>query len=331
MFLLQKSENCSQDRTDLKHRYMRPMDDLSALHLANLIANDVPMGQEHLDKALKLVLENKMDIEQTYRNNSNSVVNIFTTIANGKYGNRYREIIDEVLFGCFDDEHVLNYLEAWGEIYGETNKKPTLHDILQLLNSDDRKDRIFGEYCLMDHAFRLRRHGNDTHKKYSNRHIYGKIFTRIQELLNTDDVLAVFCAAWSIAWSGYNSRDIYPDICLQNTITRLVEIWIKETHNRRLRRQAAWAICSICKPHLEVVDTPELKNAVGENIKNPKNDHDDLAALYLGILCNYWSREETQQLLNTIRSFMPFDETRFLDDLGYKRKNELGRSVTMNQ
>lgn len=320
VFLLQKSENCSSNTVSPKQRQVSPMDDLSALHLANLIANDVPMGQEHLDKAIRVVLENLRDIERTYRHNSNSVVNIFTTIANGKYGHRYREIIDEVLFGEFDDEHVTNYLEAWGSVYRETNKKPTLHDILQFLNSADRKDQVFGAYRLMGHAFRLGNHGNDTQTKYSNRHIYGKIFARILELLNTDDKLAVFCAAWSIAWSGYNSKDIYPDMYTQDTIKRLIEVWINEEHNRRLRRQAAWAICSICKPQLEVVDTLELRKAIEENINNPQNDHDDRAALYLGILCNYWSREETQLLLNTIRSFFPFDETRFLDDLGYKQK-----------
>lgn len=322
VFLLQESENGSSNEESLRHlsTHTHQKVDLSALHLANLIANDVPMGQEHLDKALKVVLENLRDIKRTYLRNSHSAVNISITIANGKYGNRYREIIDEVLFGGFDDEHVFNYLEAWGAIYRETNTKTTLHDILQILNSANRKDQVFGEYRLMEHAFGLWRVETNTQTKDSNSQIYGEMFARILELLNTDDKLVVFCAAWSIAWSGYNSRNIYPDMYLQDTLNRLVELWLNEEQNRNLRRQAAWAISSICKPQLEVVNTPELRKAVDENIKNPKNDKDEIAALYLGILCNYWSREETQQLLNAIKNLILFDEARFLDDLGYKRE-----------
>lgn len=320
VFLLQKSENCSQNKNSPKQRHIGQMDDLSALHLANLIANDVPMGQEHLDKALKVVLDNMSDIEETYRRNSNSSINIFTTIANGKYGKRYREIIDAVLFGKFDDEHMFNYLEAWVAVHKETNKKSTLHDILQLLSSTNRKDQVFGAYELMLYAFNMAPQGNNAKIKYDNRHIYGKIFAHILEMLNSDDKLCVFCAAWSIAWSGYNSCNIYPDLYIQDTIKRLVELWLDEAHNRNLQRQAAWAISSICKPQLEVIDTIELRKAIEESIENPQNDYDDRAALYLGILCNYWSREETQRRLDSIRSILPFDEARFLGDLGYKQK-----------
>lgn len=327
VFLLQKVETCPPKKRIPQERRVLVMDDIAVLHLANLIANDVPMEQAHLDKALKLVLENKRDIEQTYRRSSNSVVNIFATIANGKYGHRYREIIDEVLFCSYDDEHVVNYLDAWDSVFKETDKKPTLHDILHLLNSPERKDNICGAYELMQYAFELGHRKTQAKTKYNNRVIYGKIYARILELLNSDDKLAVFCAAWSIAWSGYNSRNIYPDMYIQETMNRLVELWLNEESYRNLRRQAAWAICSICKQRLVVTDTPRLKASVEKYLTDPQNDHDDRAALYLGIVCKYWSKEETQQRLNSIRNIAFFDETRFLDDLGFKRNKTNWKTI----
>ena len=108
---------------------------------------------------------------------------------------------------------------------------------------------------------------------------------------------------------------------IQETTKRLIELWLNE-ENKKLRRQAAWAICSVCKQQLEVADTPELRKAIEENISNPQNDYDDRAALYLGILCKYWSREETQRYLDSIRSIIIIDEVRFLEDLGYKQKTK---------
>lgn len=318
-FLLHKGETCPQQKTIDKKGQLASMDDLAAaVHLANFIASDVPMSQDHLDSSIKMVLANKLAIEEAYRYSSHSAVNIFTIIANSKYGTRYREIIDEVLFDNYDDAHVVNYLDAWIAVYREDSKKPTLHDILQLLNTPQRKDQICGAHLLMKYAFELIPNGITAKAKYKNRSIYEKIFSRILEMLNSEDKLAVFCAAWSIAWSGYNSQNIYPDVYVKKTVDRLIKLWLTEEYNKNIRRQAAWAICSICKPQLDIADTPELKKAIENYLSNPQNDYDDRAALYLGILCKYWSREETQHHLDSIRFIFMREERRLLEDFGYK-------------
>lgn len=317
-FLLDKGETCSQQKPIRKRRRLVSMDNLAALHLANLIASEVPMSQDHLDCSIKMALAHKRDIEETYRHNSHSAVNTFTTIANSKYGTRYREIIDEVLFGNYDDAHVVNYLDAWMAVYREGNRKPTLHDILQLLNAPKREDNICGAHLLMQYAFELSHNGITAKTKYKNRSIYEKIYLRILEMLKSEDELSVFCAVWSIAWSGYNFQNIYPDIYIQDTAEKLIELWLTESANINLRRQTAWAICSICKPQLVVTSTPELKKAIEASLVDPQNDYDDRAALYLGIICRYWSREETQKLLDSISDSFMLGEKRLLEDFGYK-------------
>lgn len=317
-FLLHKAEENPPKRVDSREHHGIPMDNLAVLHLANMVVNEVPMEEKHLDKALKLILGNKRVIEETYRHSMNSTTIIYSTIANNKYGNRYCTILDEVLFGEYDDAHIVDYLEAWNDISNVTGKNPILHDILHLLNNPNRKEKILGAYKLMMYAYRLNDKKNRLQTKEQNREIYKKIYAQILLLLKSDDMLAVFCAAWSIAWSGYNFRNIYPELYVQETFNRLIELWLQKETPQHLRRQVAWAICSVCKQSIEVKSTPELQESIEQYLLEPKNDYDDRTALFLGILCKCWSREETQMRLDSLKNKFIFDEMRLLEDFGYK-------------
>lgn len=321
-FLLQKGEQYPPKMAIPRDRIRSKMNDLSILHLANLIASDVPMEQEHLDRAIELVLKNKREIEQTYRLNSHSAVNTFTIIANSKYGKRYRDIVEDVLFRNYDDAHVVNYLDAWITIYKDGRKKPTLNGMLQLLCSSVRQDNICGAYLFMEYVFGLQTKSKTLRAKDRNRSIYLKIFSEILKMLNSCDELAVFCAAWSIAWSGYNYQNIFPEVLLHETAARLLELWLSDTTRKNLRRQAAWAISSICKPQLNIVDSPKLRAAVEENLRNPQNDYDACAALFLGILCKYWSREETQKHIDSTPDFFRWGKVPLLENFGYRIRQQ---------
>lgn len=323
-FLLKQGELNEKKKSDLKEQVFITMDDLAVLHLANCIANEVPMDPEHLQRAIVLVIANKRKIEMMYRHNFQANANVFNTIHNSKYGKRYCEIIDKVLFCGFDDKHVVEYMYAWDATLKDNHKKPTLHDILQLLNSTYRQDNIRGAYLMMEYAFNLRNNEISISTKYNNRIIYGKIFKKIATMLRSEDPLYIFCATWCISWSGYNYSNIISESLVADIVERLVELWVSLENKYNIQRMVSWAICSICKPQIQVVETVQLCDAIEVRYREPKNKYDASAAVYLGVLCNRWTKEDTQKRINGLKDMSTIRAGRFLKELGYSLNKPTG-------
>ena len=314
-YLLEKGESITAKKGRDRKSYTP---NAPAVHLANCIASEVPMSQENLDKSIFLTVKNKKNIRRAIITKYSTSINVFQTILNSKYGPRYREIIEKELFDSLNYDYIFDFSDAWISIYTDDNGLAELPDIYRLISSSGRKDNITGALLLMQFSFDLNKKGKTNHKKYADKNLLSVIFTELEKLLQSDDLLGIFSAAWCIAWAGYAQRNIIPTECTQQLFDKLVQIWISLELPYEIRRVVSWALCTICTTEIKIDCTPELEKAVSVFSANPLNGYDIYTSICLAALSGVWSREEVRLQLKSARKKHSIPNPRFFRDLGYK-------------
>ncbi len=296
-------------------------EDIAPLHLANCIASEVPMSQELLEKAIILVVERKRTIDMINKLFESpefpASINIFDTIIKSKYGSNYQETVKNTIFYKLEYEYAFEFLDAWIEVYYSANGNATPYNILQMLKSNNYENQVTAALLMMQCAF---------DNKYSrillsapknlDITIMSDIFSFIFKMLLTDDTLSIYSAAWCIAWSGYDNADIIPYEILPSVVKRLVDLWLSISLPYELRRVISWGLYSVCMPELHkdvFQDVLGLAEAIEDNCLNPRNEFDELTAIQLAVLTNYWTKEEARNRLS------------LFDKKNYQRKKEYSR------
>lgn len=316
--------NSDADKTDSKHQKS-----LTPTHLANCIASEVPMSQELLDKALALIVKNshiiKIKVSRSNRQiNSQTNLDIFTTILKSKYGNNYQKIVKWGLFEEFDEDHAYEFADCWIRIYCAENECALEQNtILSLLKNGNRQDQATAALLMMRIVF-------DTCKgKNKSRLETQEIFSAMWQLLQSDDPLLIFSSAWCFAWAGYEEADIIPHEMVTDIFNRLTDLWLNLQDNQpMLRRTISWCIYTICIPEINIPATETLKKAIDLYFNEPQNDFDRCAAIHLAVLSKCWTNEQTRLMLDQTKypCRMPSTLSRFLIAKGFEaRKDRKGR------
>ncbi len=298
------------------------MKNIAAFHLANCIASEVPMSQELLNESLDYIIIKKDSIRRVKRRaKSYRSTNVFETIIESKYGKNYVEIVENRLFNQQEMDHLYQYSDSWLEISILKNKNyNNLQKILELLNSENYKDNITGALCMMYLAFR---HRND--KNINNKKLLKDIFFCISKLLQKNDYLCIYAASWCIAWPGYNEANIIPNGLISEITNILISLWIEISQPQDLKRTISWAIYSVVKSNLKIVEIPRLKETIEENYLNPYNNFDKIAAIHLAVLKGYWSKDEIEKRINNSKDYQ-FSfrlNSRFLINSGFSTEKKL--------
>lgn len=309
-------------------------EDIAPSHLANCIASEVPMSQELLEKAIIFVVERKETIDRiNRRHDSPAFINVFDTIMKSKYGSNYQEVVKKTLYYNLQDKYIYQFSDAWIEIYISANENIfKLYDILRLLKNKDYENQVTGALLMMQLAFNYTHNRSDTllrvEKGSGNMAIMINIFSCIFQLLQTDDTLSIYSAAWCIAWSGYNEADIIPCEIIPSVANRLVDLWLCISTPYNLKRTISWGLYSICMPTLQrdiFQDIPGLTEAIEDNYLNPSNNFDRLAAIHLAVLTDHWTKEETINRLSMDgekHPRWPDEISRFLKESGFYEQEE---------
>lgn len=277
--------------------------DMATLHLANCVANEVPMTQELLNKSIILILKGKRRLETLYRRNGELVgtINVFDTIAKSKYGANYREIVKTKLFGCYQDQYIYEFSDAWLNLEMLANENSMQLDyILSLLQSENYQNKVTGALLMMLSAYRSNA-SKEIRMENASSKLIDEIFSAIFQMLKTEDSLSVYSAAWCIAWSGYGEADIIPQNFVDDIADRLVELWLVDKE-WNLKRVISWGLSSICMPGMEIRNRSGLKEAVQENFCHPNNDYDNMAAFFVAVVTNQWSKKEIRDRLKQVSS-----------------------------
>lgn len=291
------------------------------LHLANCIANEVPVNQDLLKKSILLILKRKDSLDRIRMDNDYfRSSNILDTIAKSKYGNSYREIIKEQLFGYYDDRYAYEFSDAWLQLcHLENENSMQWNNILSLVESEDDQDKVTGALLMMQKAFWGSHPKHDKKaKNISLKYIKG-IFSAIDQMLESQNKLCVFSAAWCVAWAGYEEANVITCEIANGLADRLIELWLSDLstlHN--LKRAISWGLSSICMPGIRIQKKCGLTEAIENNFSNPQNSYDKTAAVQLAIITNVWSKEEAKHRLEQAKGGLNLGirESRFLKETG---------------
>lgn len=297
-------------------------DDIVALHLANCIANEVPVNQKLLKKGILLIIKRKRTLDEIQRvqkrRELSGFINVFDTIAKSKYGNSYREILRDELFHHYKDRYAYEYLDLWVKLFLLENEDGlNLENILSLLKSENGQEKVTGALLMMQSAFRSK----NGMWKIGTRHLetgrIEDIFSYIYEMLNMEDDLSIYVSTWCIAWSGYGGANIIPHKEVSGIAERLVELWLS---NRPpyLKRMISWGLAMVCSPELKLQKRDDLEAVIEDNFKAPQNDQDRRAAIHVAVITNQWSKKETRDRIKQIMSdelFYRIKDSRFLKEM----------------
>ena len=321
-YLLEKAET----RTEASDtNYPREVGrNFAALHLANCIANEAPIAEPDLEKAIRLIAENSYDLQKPsfanqYKHNSH----VFDIILNSKYGTKYKETIEKLLLSNSLSTHFTGVANAWSKLYTFENGKATQPQIAELLRSSLRADKIKGALLEMEHSFsNLPLEGRE--RKTDTLSV--NIFSNVLAMLCSNDEVCVFSAAWCIAWSGYNYSDSIPAELIGDIVKETVRLWIKTDNTPNMKRMLSWALHSLISNSVQIDITPELSEAVMQNLSSTENPADVMAALYVGILTGMLTDDEVKNVLHDRNDvFSDFEmlkhnkiKYRFLQDCGAK-------------
>lgn len=310
-------------------------ENIALLHLANCVASEVPMSQELLEKAIVCIAKGKAKIERiNLRINSvpysSSSINVFSTITKSKYGSRYREIIEKELFPTSEDRYIYNFADLWIWISlsdYENNTDEQL--ILDLLKSNEHKNKITGALLMMQRTFKSIHELPQVSRHIQNTELIGEIFEYLLKLLNEDNFLSIFAAAWCIAWSGYNEKDIIPHELVPAIATRLTRLWIDTHSSGDLKRTISWALYCICMPGLQINQNEELFEAIERNYKESGNDYDRATAIHLAALTNYWTISNLKNKIKSKEFPLSFrmEDSRLLTEMGLLEKGDARKQL----
>ncbi|MCI9147224.1 MAG: NACHT domain-containing protein [Hungatella sp.] len=295
-YLIKAAEKYEEAIDDKRGRTGNHPREIISLHLANCIASEVPMARELLEKAIVLILKRKASINNaSFRFDLAADINVFTTILNSKYGNNYRTIVETNLFHNKYQTYLFEYCDAWLEICRlEKQDSFRLPSILQLLKAGNYQDEITGALLMMQMAFSSRSY-KENESVQLDRKLLKDIFQELYGLLQRDDFLSIYSASWSIAWSGYDYRNLIPYQIVPEIAAKLIERWVSDNFQGDLKRVISWGVASVCMPGLEMKEVPGLKRAIECNLENPETDKDINAAVHVAVLTGYWTEEEAKE------------------------------------
>lgn len=291
------------------------------LHLANCIANEVPVNQNLLKKSILLIVKRKDLLDRIRMDNDYFRSSyILGTIAKSKYGSSYREIIKEQLFGCYDDRYAYEFSDAWLQLcHLENENSIQLNNILSLLESEDDQNKVTGALLMMQKAFWGSRPKQDKSSKNISLKYIKDIFSAINQMLESQNQLCVFAAAWCVAWAGYEEANVITCEIANELADRLIELWLSELSTLyNLKRAISWGLSSVCMPGIRIQKKCGLTEAIENNFSNPQNSHDKVAAVHVAIITDIWSKEEAKHRLEQDRRDLEFvvQESRLLQEMG---------------
>ncbi len=292
---------------------------LAPLCLANCVANEVPMNQELLEEAIVLVMKkrriiNSIRYQQEYLDN----INIYDTIMKSKYGNKYCKIAEKKLFFELEEEYIYEFSDAWiDKCYSEYQSDFDMKYILSLTSSEDYQKQITGALLLMMSVYHTRMDGK---VENGDLEIVEKIYNNILKLLQKDDILAIYSAAWCIAWSGYDEKNLISSEIAAEMCIKLVDLWVKRDMSYQIQRVVSWGIVSICMPSFPadiLQGIVGLEEKIEKCYEDPENEYDVWTAIYLGVLISLWSKKETERKILERKSMPVLIHKRFLKQKGF--------------
>ena len=284
----------------------------AALHLANCLANEVPMGRELLEQAIITAVRKR----NSYGYRSPNQINVFTVILNSRYGGDYRETVRRKLFDNPDVDDLSAFSDAWKGILLQENNLE-LPVILRLLQSGTREDMVNGAILMKQYVFQTPFLFNllyiSSHKEPDVANA-DEIFKRILVLLRKEDLLCQYAAALCLYWAGFDSANIIPTGLISPIVDRLISIWKEYDRSDAFRNMISWGLYSVLTPELQIPDTPELKSAIEQSLQSAYA-YEKKAALYLGILTHQLTGQDVREHLKKIDELS--HASRFLRELGY--------------
>jgi len=280
---------------------------LAPFHLANCIASEVPMSRELLDKAIIAVVKCQKAIDSLRKSPDNHIGarDIYEVILKSKYGDIFKETIKKNLFERLYNTFLSEFIIAWIDVQKKICETEwDLSCILSLLESEDCEKQVTGALQMMLYAFDHNRRGsrNPRHVGFmaEDAKVVASIYNHIAKMLQTDDELCIYSAAWCVSWSGYEELDSIPQTIVPSIAKRLVEIWTSGNLSGELRRMISWGIFSICTPDLQKTDFQDIDGVdlvTRKYLESPENDFDFSAAINLAVLTGSLAEKEVKNLL----------------------------------
>ena len=301
-------------------------------HLANCVASEVPISMDMLEKAINFIIKGKRNIDRIVRKNSgySNDGSVYDIILKSKYGEKYSNIVNNKLFEDFDKSYLYEYCDAWLKTNLRTDI--SLKDIEQYFNCSENKEYIKGSLLMMHYSYRnsqstIKKTLNSKKKKSleaADKIYINTIFTKVCELLKTDDVLSLFAASWCLAWSGYNEINIIPIKLYGCLFERLVELWESNIDYKELERTVSWALKTIIRPNLQTnnINYDKLVECIERKYNEPQNEFDAEVSIMLAFLTGYWDVKETVKKIYKLRksNFSVDENLRFWEEIAKKNK-----------
>ncbi|NBH83012.1 NACHT domain-containing protein [bacterium C-53] len=308
---------CNKECLEIDEKQKMGSYDIITLHLANCIANEVPMNQKLLKESILLILKRKNALDKI-RINHDSVdsVLVFDTISKSKYGSSYREIVKHELFNQYEDKYAFQFSDAWFRLFLLEDEE-SLHakNILSLMESGDHQQEVTGALLMMYGAFQVSNRRGNEGLKYSASGCMKEIFSAVSQMLKSGDDLSVFSASWCVAWAGYGEADLIPVEMAADLADCLVELWIRDLP-ASLKRVVSWGLATVCMPGLNLRKRKKLCEVIEDNLKKPQNSHDRIAAIHIAIVADEWTKEEARQRIDDeMRQDYRIRKSRFLKKL----------------
>ena len=122
-----------------------------------------------------------------------------------------------------------------------------MEDILKDLSSIGYQKQITGALVMMTNVFHMSADGRGKNEK----RVFEEIYINILRLLQEESSLSIFTAAWCIAWSGYNEKNLIPQEIAAKMCIRLADLWVNRDMSYEIQRTVSWAIVSVCMPSFQ--------------------------------------------------------------------------------
>ena len=188
------------------------------------------------------------------------------------------------------------------------------------MSNNDYQKQITGALLLMENVYR-----GDVEAKDGNKEVIEQIYKNILRLLQKDFSLSIYSAAWCIVWSGYDEGNLISQGIATEMCIRLVDLWVNSDMSYEVRWMVSWGIVRVCIPSFQgniLHGIIGLEQIIEKCYKNPENEFDEWAAIYLGILLKLWSKEETRRKIKEVKPKFALLNKKFLQQRGSSFSDE---------
>lgn len=319
-YLIDESKISANNRKINKNNVQK----YSPMLLGNCIANEIQISPELLKEALEWYAKNR------YNLNNERVTEI---IMNGKFGDTFQEVIEELFFNTYIDEFSSELGGLLGEIFilrldGDSNCSILKEIQSQIMNKNKKKSCI-GISALMSYSFektRIKEKEVCDQEKY-NQFIKGLLEVLLSKL-NENDKHYLFLIPWTIAWI-YDDKNALINIGISNEwIYKLINIWL-DNNEHNIVRVSAWALNEVFNATSDIVNhinlIEDIKNKIQKKYDEPVNEYDKYISIYIGIEIEIaWDKKELKTFLSNDDSRRNLKNDRlykiYAKKLGVKRK-----------